>query len=192
MKVRPEYFSWALERRERYGVAIPKRDAYSLIGHVGGDGFAHAYASGKYCTAEAIQQSSIREQCEALAELLVDHARNTLDLSAAQRIGTQLGWAPERIAALQQETLAMFRVETYSEKDPWSCDNVHDLNEFAALQARSGEVAAARAAIQKSGKSIPQLAQEQIASVQREAEEDCFKSGGTLTKCPGGGAMCAR
>jgi len=30
MKVRPEYFSWPLERRELYGAAMPKRDAASL------------------------------------------------------------------------------------------------------------------------------------------------------------------
>lgn len=30
MKVRPEYFSWHVVRRERYGVTVPKRDAASL------------------------------------------------------------------------------------------------------------------------------------------------------------------
>ena len=97
----------------------------------------------------------------------------------------------EAITAIQQQMSATFRVETNSGKDPWSCDNVRALNEFADVQARSGELAAARAAIQKSGKSIPQLAQEQIDSVQRAAEEQCFRSGGTLTRFPGGVAICA-
>jgi hypothetical protein len=162
-----------------------------LIGHVGGDGYAHAFVTSSYCTAEAVRQDSIRRQCEALAELLADHGRNTSDLSAAQGIGARLGWASERITAMEQEVLATVRVETYSGKDPWSCDNVRALNEFADVQARSGELAAARAAIQKSGKSIPQLAQEQIDSVQRAAEEQCFRSGGTLTRFPGGVAICA-
>ena len=30
IKVCPEYLSWPLQRRERYGVVIPKRDAASL------------------------------------------------------------------------------------------------------------------------------------------------------------------
>lgn len=29
-KVRPEYFRWAIKRRERYGVAVPRADAASL------------------------------------------------------------------------------------------------------------------------------------------------------------------
>lgn len=137
----------------------------SRIGHVGGDGYAHSFVTGKYCTAATVQNSSIHQQCEALAELLADHGRNTLDVSAAATIGTRLGWAPERVTAMREEVLAMFRAETYSGKDPWSCDNVRALTEFAGVQARSGELAAARAAIQKSGKSIPELAQEQLDSL---------------------------
>jgi hypothetical protein len=162
-----------------------------LIGHVGGDGQAHAFVTSSYCAAESVQQDSIRQQCEALAELFAGHGRNTLDLSTAQRIGARLGWASERITAMHQEMLAAFRVETYSGKDPWSCDNVRALNEFTDVQARSGELAAARAAIQKSGKSIPQLAQEQIDSVQRAAEEECSGLGRTLTSLAGGATMCA-
>jgi hypothetical protein len=135
------------------------------IGHVGGDGYAHSFVSGQYCTVAALRNASIHEQCEALAQLMMDHGRNTLDVSAAATIGTRLGWAPERISAMREEVLAMFRTENYSGKDPWSCDNVRALTEFAGVQARSGELAAARAAIKKSGKSIPELAQEQLDSL---------------------------
>jgi hypothetical protein len=135
------------------------------IGHVGGDGYAHSFVTSQYCTAAAVGSSSIHQQCEALAELLADHGRNTLDVSAAATIGTRLGWASERVSAMREEVLAMFRAENYSGKDPWSCDNVRALTEFASVQARSGEVAAARAAIQKSGKSISELAKEQTDSL---------------------------
>jgi hypothetical protein len=135
------------------------------IGHVGGDGYAHSFVTSQYCTVAAVRNASIHEQCEALAQLLTDHGRNTLDVSAAATIGTRLGWAPERISAMREEVLAMFRAENYSGKDPWSCDNVRALTEFASIQARSGEVAAARAAIQKSGKSISELAKEQTDSL---------------------------
>jgi hypothetical protein len=137
----------------------------SRIGHVGGDGYAHSFVTGQYCTAAAVRNSSIHQQCEALAELLADHGRNTLDVSAAATIGTRLGWASERVSAMREEVLAMYRAENYSGKDPWSCDNVRALTEFASVQARSGEVAAVRAAIQKSGKSISELAQEQTDSL---------------------------
>jgi hypothetical protein len=135
------------------------------IGHVGGDGYAHSFVTGTYCTAATVKRASIHEQCEALAELLADHGRNTLDVSAAATIGTSLGWASERVTAMREEVLAMFRAGTYSGKDPWSCDNVRALNKFAGVQARSGELAAARAAIQESGKSISDLAKEQIDSL---------------------------
>jgi hypothetical protein len=139
-----------------------------LIGHVGGDGHAHAFLTANYCTAEAVQQSASREQCEAVAALFADHGRNTLDVSAAARIGARLGWASARITGMQQEMLAMFRVETHPNNDPWSCENVHALNQFTDVQGRSGELAAARDAIQKSGKSIAELAQEQIDFLGRE------------------------
>lgn len=135
------------------------------IGHVGGEGYAHSFVTSQYCTAAAVRSSSIHQQCEALAELLAGHGRNTLDVSAAAAIGTRLGWAPERVSAMREEVLAMFRAENYSGEDPWSCDNVRAVTEFASLQARSGEVAAARAAIQRSGKSISDLAKEQTASL---------------------------
>jgi hypothetical protein len=139
------------------------------VGHVGSDGQAHSFVTFRYCTAEALQQSSIREQCEALAELLAVHGRNTLDLSAAATIGARLGWASERTTAMQQEMLAVFRVESNAGENPFSCDNVRAVNEFAGIQAQSGELAAGRAAILKSGKSVAQLAQEQIGRVQSRA-----------------------
>jgi hypothetical protein len=163
-----------------------------LIGQKG-EGPVRALSIGQYCTEKAEQEPSVRQQCEALAELMADHGRNTTDLSTAATMGARLGWAPERIAAVRQETLAVFRVESHSQKDPWSCDDVRAVNEFADLQARSGELAAARAAISKSGKSIPQLAQEQLDSVRKAAEEDCSLSGGTLKVFSGGAlSMCLR
>lgn len=163
--------------------------SYGLIGNRGGDGQAHWFMN-SYCTAEALQQDSIRQQCEALAELLADHGRNTFDLSEAVGLGTHLGWASERTNAMNQEILATFRVETDSGKNPWSCENVRALNEFADIQGRMGELAAARAAIQKSGKTIAQLAQEQIDSVRRTAEDECSRLGGTLRLFDGGGSVC--
>jgi hypothetical protein len=162
-----------------------------LIGQKSGEGPVRALSIGQYCTEKAEQEPSVRQQCEALAELMADHGRNTSDLSTAASVGARLGWAPERIAALRQETLAVFRVESHSQKDPWSCDDERAVNEFADLQARSGELAAARAAISKSGKPIPQLAQEQLDSVRKATEEDCSLSGGTLKVLSGGAlSMC--
>jgi hypothetical protein len=143
----------------------------SPIGNVGGDGFSHSYASHTYCSAAAVQDSAIHQQCEALAEMFADFGRNTLDSDAAARIGERVGWSAERVTALRQEMLAIYRVSGHSNKNPWSCDNVRAVNVFADVQANSGELAAARAAIQTSGKSIPELAQEQLDFVRQQAAD---------------------
>jgi hypothetical protein len=163
---------------------------YGHIGHVGGDGLARSFVTNQYCTAEAIRQSSIRRQCDFLAELFADHGRNTLDLSAAQQLGVRLGWTSERVTAMQQEMLATFRVDPPFGEDPWSCDNVRAINEFASIQGQAGELTAARAAIRKSGKSIPDLAQEQIDSVQKQFDEECSRAGRTVVRSVFGGAIC--
>lgn len=74
-----------------------------------------------YCTAMAVQEPSTHDQCEALAEVLAEHGRNTLDLSAAATIGSRIGWASERVDAMREEVLAAFRAESYSDEDPRSC-----------------------------------------------------------------------
>jgi hypothetical protein len=140
-----------------------------LIGNVGGDGFSHSYASHTYCSAAAVQDSAIHQQCEALAEVFADFGRNTSDSDAAARIGERVGWPAERVTALRQEMLAIYRVSGHSNKNLWSCDIVRGVNLFADIQAKSGELAAARAAIQASGKSIPELAQEQLDFVRQQA-----------------------
>jgi hypothetical protein len=136
-----------------------------LIGHLGSFGHAHGFVNSQYCTLDSIQQPSVRRQCEALAELFADHGRNTLDTSTAAKVGLALGWPADRITSMQEENLAIYRVESHSEKNPWNCENVKAVEQFAALQGHSGEVAAGRMAIKRSGKSIKELAQEQIESI---------------------------
>ena len=53
MKVRPEYFSWPLEQRAGYGVAIPKRDAASLDKALLRELFGKSYATRKEASAAA-------------------------------------------------------------------------------------------------------------------------------------------
>jgi hypothetical protein len=122
--------------------------------------------------------------------LLAEHGRNAGDLSAAQQLGMRLGWKSERITALQQEMLATFRVDPPSNENPWSCENVRAVNEFASIQGRAGELEAARAAIRKSGKSIAELAQEQLDSVRKQFEQECSKAGRTVKNVPSGAAAC--
>jgi hypothetical protein len=143
---------------------------YRLIGQKGG-GPIRVLALGDYCSAKAEQQTSVRQQCEAVAELMADHGRDTADVETAASLGAHLGWPAERVAAMREETLAVYAIQPPSLQEPWGCDNVHALHEFADQQGRSGQLAAARAAIGRSGKSVAELAQQQRDSV-RKLEED--------------------
>jgi hypothetical protein len=61
MKVRPEYFSWPLERRGRNGVAIPKGDAASLDKALLKELFGKSYATRKEA-ATAAGRLSLHDQ----------------------------------------------------------------------------------------------------------------------------------
>jgi len=61
MKVRPEYFRWPVERGERYGVAIPRRDAASLDKALSKELFGKSYATRKEA-ATAAGRLSLHDQ----------------------------------------------------------------------------------------------------------------------------------
>jgi hypothetical protein len=59
--VRPEYFSWGIKRRERYGVAIPSADAASLDKALLKELFGKVYATGKEAAVAADQLSLVQQ-----------------------------------------------------------------------------------------------------------------------------------
>jgi hypothetical protein len=63
-----------------------------------------------------------------------------LTCSAAVTIGARVGRPEPRVTAMRQEVLAMFRSETLSGKDPWDCNNVQAVTQFAHVQAQLGGV----------------------------------------------------
>jgi hypothetical protein len=122
----------------------------------------HYAIAARHCTADALRDTDVRQQCNALAELLVSQAPDLLDQSVGKLLGTKLGWSAERIAQIAQQQDAM--MEAIQELSPiddsqsWSCTAVARLNAYLDQRVLLGEVAAANELLERSGARIPEMA----------------------------------
>jgi hypothetical protein len=127
-------------------------------------------AGTKHCSSDALQDSTARLQCSALAELFVTDGRTLLDFWRGVAIGIRAGWPKERVTALTEEKDALMQVSTQvlpENADPWSCDNVNRLNAFMGQVGRLGEMGATREALDRSGETVPELAAKWTAYLER-------------------------
>jgi hypothetical protein len=125
----------------------------------------HYHAAGKYCSAAAMSDDGIRQQCDALAELFVSKGTNLLDLSIGTNLGARAGWSRERVAGLTETRDALLqaiaRATPSSNDDLWTCDGVQRGNAYIGEWVRLGEIGAARETMEHSGLSVSELAQTQ-------------------------------
>jgi hypothetical protein len=82
----------------------------------------------EYCSAEALQQGNTRNECNAVAELMVDHRSTLLNSMMGAKIGERVGWPAERVSRLRGEREAMTGFDPISHEEPWSCQSVSRLN----------------------------------------------------------------
>jgi hypothetical protein len=124
----------------------------------------YAIAS-RHCSTEAMQDGTMRQQCNALAELLVDKGTNLLDLAMGARIGARAGWSAARVSRLTDERDALLQavsqITPSNPDDLWTCDAVRRGNAYMGQWVSLGEVGAARNALEQSGETVPELAQKQ-------------------------------
>jgi hypothetical protein len=108
----------------------------------------------QYCSRDALNDVAVRQQCSALAELMVNKAGTLLEFSAGKSLGARLGWSPERIEQLTQELkAAMQALNQMMPSDPqrqWSCESVARGNAFMSQWDELGERGLARQAIERS------------------------------------------
>jgi hypothetical protein len=136
----------------------------------------------KYCSIEAVQDSSVRQQCDAIAELLVNHGTTLLGLGAGENIGARTGWSAQRLNQLAQERNALMQAimqttasatpASADDHDLWSCKRVELGNIYMRHRVQLGEIGAARDALERSGESVQELAQKQnefIENIRRDA-----------------------
>jgi hypothetical protein len=131
----------------------------------------------QYCSREAMSDATVRRQCNAVAELLVNKATTLLELSLGKSLGTRVGWTPEVIDKLtQQLNASMQALAQMTPSDPhdqWSCDSVARGNAFMAEWDRLGERELAKEEIERSGETVADLSRkfsDGMEKTRREAE----------------------
>jgi hypothetical protein len=97
----------------------------------------------RYCAADALRWDETHKECNAVAELLVNHGSTLINFGLGTRIGERLGWSSERLQDLSQERAALLRLLT-DEESGWSCEKVYRVNEFIDKRAQLGELEALR------------------------------------------------
>lgn len=131
----------------------------------------------KHCSG-AMQDSRLRQQCSAVAELLLAKGNTFLDLMIGESIGKRVGWPEKRIESLKLDRNSMMellmRLAPVEEANPWSCETVGRINEFMAARSRLGEIGALREMRERSGESVLELARaydEDMEKIQRRAQK---------------------
>jgi hypothetical protein len=117
----------------------------------------------RHCSSDAMKDSTVRQQCNSLAELLVTKGTNLLDLSLGKTIGARAGWPGKRLDDLSREWDALMWTimqQTPSDNDKlWTCEGVSRLNAYLAQRVQQGELRAARDALERSGGTMEVMAQ---------------------------------
>ena len=129
-----------------------------------------------YCSSNAMQDSTVQQQCNSMAELLVSKGSNLLDLAIGKTIGERAGWPSERIKKLVLEQHALMQSimqqAPSDEHDMWTCDAVSRVNTFVIQRTRLGELGAARDLLERSGDTAEEMAQkyiDHIDNIKRDA-----------------------
>jgi hypothetical protein len=131
----------------------------------------------QYCSRDAMTDATVRRQCNALAELMVNKATTLSEFSMGKSLGARVGWPAEIVAHLTQQMQASMQAfNQMTPADPaqqWNCDSVARGNAYMSEWEQLGERGLARQAIERSGETVAELARkytEQSAKWAREAE----------------------
>jgi len=131
--------------------------ATEVIGIEAGIGLPEYNIASHHCSVAGTQAGETRQTCAALAELLVTRGTNLLDMAMGVAIGKRAGWPSERVnqVTLEQHALmqALMQQVPADEDNMWSCDAVTRSNAYMGETVRVGELAAARALLERSGET---------------------------------------
>jgi hypothetical protein len=139
--------------------------AVETIGIEAAFGMRQYGIASKHCSAAAVQDSDVQQQCSELAEVFVTKGTNLLDLGVGTSMGARAGWTKERVAGLKQEgdalTQALVQATPAGVETQWTCGAV-------------GELRATREALERSGETVAELAgkwRDYLARIRREAQQ---------------------
>jgi hypothetical protein len=118
----------------------------------------------KHCSTDALEDSAVRSQCNALAELLVSRGTTLLDFAVGEHLGARVGWPAKRVAELDRHRKALSQAVSLStpagNDDMWTCRGVELGNAFMHQRILLGEAGAAAEALERSGETDEQLARQ--------------------------------
>ena len=146
-----------------------------------------------YCSVGAMPDVDVKQQCDALAELMVGRGNNMITFAIGEAIGKRVGWPAARVDALEQEKNAMMQAQRQFEPgdaDQWSCASVKRFNDYLELRGRFGEIELARELRERSGESVEELAREWTESIEKmraKATEEQARA--QATEAPASGAQ---
>ena len=162
---------------ERWSLAI------ELIGIESATASLQYGIAARRCSADAMQDVRARQQCGALAEVLVSKGTTLLDLGIGASIGARAGWPQTRVTSLLEQRDALMQVTMQAESngsvDMWSCESVRRGNAYMSQLARLGELGALRDALEQSSETVPALAQKHrdwLDAIGREARQRAQQS----------------
>lgn len=148
--------------------------AIEVIGVETATGLTHYGAAGQQCSREAMKDSTVRQQCKALAELFVAKGKNLLDLGEGKAIGERAGWTRERLEKLGQEQHALMQaimlqapLDDVDNAERWGWEALNRTNDYIAQRAHLGELGAAREALDRSRESPEEMAREYTLKIDR-------------------------
>ena len=126
-------------------------------------GYLPAYAPlFQYCASTELHDANRRELCERMADGMAQRSTTMLGRMMGVDLGKRVGWAPERIEALEQqrdaEGEAMARLADLGGDRSRSCSSVRASLDRLRDVGRSGELEALRRQIAATGIAVPELA----------------------------------
>jgi hypothetical protein len=138
-------FQFGLQEVPRDAAPAEKASlSFELIGHEVASIGPELSEVMRYCSADAVKQTQIRKDCNAVAELLVGPESTLLYFSLGAKLGERVGWPAERVRQLSDEKEELLRIGASNELLPGSCAAISRINTFLDERARLGELAALR------------------------------------------------
>jgi hypothetical protein len=115
----------------------------------------------QYCSRDALNDTAVRQECGALAELMVSKGATLLELNVGKALGARVGWSAERLDELTQESKASMQIANEmtgtDPKQQWNCDSAARGNAYMSRLDELGERGLARQAIAGSGETVAEL-----------------------------------
>jgi hypothetical protein len=131
----------------------------------------------QYCSRTAMSDTTVRGQCNALAELMVGKATTLSEFYIGKSLGARVGWPAAVLDRLTQQfqasMQAFLQMMPLDPEQQWNCDSVARGNAYISEWDQLGERGLAQQAIEGSGESVAELARkytEQLAKWARDAE----------------------